>query len=285
MVQAIKRKKRWLVAGAGALTACVLLAGAGLYVLGHAAPAPFALVGTRPSASLGPTPQNSAELAQVRAFCAEQAPPNELNRCLAGTSAYKSACGSLQASSASAPAGTWLMATGSAAGFRVHERFLQVQLPNEAVGRTDHVAGGLTITGSTGALRITRACVAVSTLSLRSVDEVPGFTTSNRDGVIPGVLDGLDNPAAIFRAEDVALPTNATEGQRQTIHVSGNFSIHGVTKGVVASMEGIMQSGQLEVVGSFPITLEDYGMAPPENRMAAVDSTVTIEFHLYLDRR
>jgi hypothetical protein len=34
-----------------------------------------------------------------------------------------------------------------------------------------------------------------------------------------------------------------------------------------------------------PIVLADYGMAPRENPVAAIDPRVTIEFHIFMDLR
>jgi len=34
-----------------------------------------------------------------------------------------------------------------------------------------------------------------------------------------------------------------------------------------------------------PMVLADYGMAPPENPVAAIDPKVTIEFHIFMDLR
>ena len=178
-----------------------------------------------------------------------------------------------------------MIGSGSEAGFRVHERFLDLELPHEAVARTDHVAGGMMVSNDGSRLQISHACVAVSTLSLHSVDSVPGVRTTDRDGIIPDVLHGLYNPVATFRTEHLPLPASAGEGQKQTVPVAGQFTISGVTKPVEVMVEGTIQGGQLQVVGSFPITLADYGMSPPENPIAAVDSKAVVEFRLFLDHR
>jgi hypothetical protein len=39
----------------------------------------------------------------------------------------------------------------------------------------------------------------------------------------------------------------------------------------------------LPAPGELPIVLADYGMAPPENPVAAIDPRVTIEFPIFMD--
>jgi polyisoprenoid-binding protein YceI len=81
----------------------------------------------------------------------------------------------------------------------------------------------------------------------------------------------------------VTLPAPAGDGLQQTVTLEGTFTIHGVSKPVSVTVEGMMLQGQLQIVGSFPIALADYGMAPPENPIASVDSKVMIEFRLFLE--
>jgi polyisoprenoid-binding protein YceI len=197
---------------------------------------------------------------------------------------YLAACGDTSRSTALAPAGRWSIADGSLAGFRVHERFLQIQTPNEAVARTAQVAGAMILTGAASSLTVSKACVAVSTTSLHSVDRVPFMDTRDRDGWFPDVLESRDYPVALFRTSDVTLPTETASGRKVTVPVSGQLTMHGVTRTVTLALEGTLNGDQVQLAGGFPIQLADYGMSFPENPVAEVEQTVTIEFQLFLDR-
>lgn len=135
-----------------------------------------------------------------------------------------------------------------------------------------------------GGLRIANACIAVSTLNLHSIDVVPGVQPSQRDPIIADVLGAVNHPVATFKTNDLSLRSDVTNGQHHRIPVTGTFTIHGVTRHVAVTLHGSARESRAEVAREQPITLGDYGMALPENPMATIDPTVTIEFHIFMDR-
>jgi len=270
----------------GSVAAILLgvVAAAGYIAFSHNVPPRFTLSGSPSPAQPSPS---GAVPARVARLCQDIAPPDKEAQCERGATAYQAACHQPKSTPGVARAGTWLVAAGSEAGMRVHEKFIDLQLPNEAVARTQQVAGGFVLSGSGNSTRVDSACIAVGTLLLHSVDtvpEMPLLDTSQRDPVIAVVLDAVDDPVATFRATGLGLPSDFDDGTTHRLSVPGEFTIHGVTRDVVAPLEGTMKRTHAELVGSFTLKLAEYGMEPPENPMAAVDPTVTIEIHIFLDR-
>src|SRR5581483_9472190 len=77
-----------------------------------------------------------------------------------------------QGSTAAAPtgdlAGTWTVADGSVAGYRVREKLAQLPAPSDAVGRTGAITGQVTIADQGGAYRAGPASFTVDVSKLKS---------------------------------------------------------------------------------------------------------------------
>src|SRR5439155_22860920 len=91
--------------------------------------------------------------------------------------------------SGAAPAGLWLVASGSQAGYRVSEKWAQLPSPHEAVARTDRVSGWLSISGTAGALDLQAGCFGLDLTALKSIDSLPGFRVADRDDNVQDFLD------------------------------------------------------------------------------------------------
>src|SRR2546423_5338364 len=94
---------------------------------------------------------------------------------LALASPAASASPSASASQSGALAGTWTVAQGSLAGYRVREQFVGQSSPHEAVARTSTVSGGLTVQPSSGAFQVTGISFTAQLSGLQSVDQVAGY--------------------------------------------------------------------------------------------------------------
>jgi hypothetical protein len=127
-------KSRFLVAGA-AVIAVIALAGGGAYV--------YFFSGLRSS-------------------------PNALG--LATPSAQASSTPS--ASTTGTLAGSWTVATGSVAGYRVKELFVGETSKHEAVARTSSVTGNLTVAGDSSGYQVSAITITAVLTGLHSVDDV-----------------------------------------------------------------------------------------------------------------
>jgi hypothetical protein len=103
---------------------------------------------------------------------------------------------------------------------------------------------------------------------------IDGYSILTRFAPSPFALTGL--AVADFQPFSQELPRRAEDARSA-------FTAHGVTRAGTAFLVAIIQGQRAEAAGSFSVELHDYGMAPPENRVAAVDSTVTIELHVFLE--
>ncbi len=179
--------------------------------------------------------------------------------------------------------GVWIVDTtigdfedfsSSYAGYRVGEELANIGT-TEAVGRTPMVSGFLEIDGST----VLAAEIEVDLPSI--VSDRP-----RRDGLVRQSLEADQFPAAKFVLEGPleigALPP---EGEEVRLTAPGDFSVHGVTRPVTASLEAARQGGLIVVGGSFEIRFDDYDIDPPRVAIVlSVADVATVEWLLNFTR-
>lgn len=189
--------------------------------------------------------------------------------------------GSTQTTAAGAAAsveGAWSVADGSVAGYRVREKLAALPAQSDAVGRTNDVTGTLTVRRSGSQLVAEEISVQVDVSTLES-DE------SRRDNRIR--TSGLESdqfPTATFTStQPVMLPAGTEAGQDVTAAVTGDLTLHGVTKAVTIPLDIRLTGAQGEVVGSLTFPFSDFGMSPPSiGGFVSVEPDATLEFRLLL---
>jgi polyisoprenoid-binding protein YceI len=191
---------------------------------------------------------------------------------------------SAAASPSGALAGSWTVGQGSLAGYRVKEQFVGQSSPHEAVARTSGVSGGLTVQPSSSALQVTGISFTAQLNGLQSVDQVAGYNVSQRDRFVSRSLDVQQYPDATFKAASVTVPASAAAGQEVAVTVPGQLTIHGVTKDATATLKARVNGSQLDLAGSMPATMTDFGITPPQVPFTKSEPTVTVEFDLVLGR-
>ncbi len=200
-------------------------------------------------------------------------------------SASASAAGS--AAPGSAPAhslapsqlpGTWTIAPGSVAGYRVREKLAFLAAPSDAVGRTSKITGALTLVHAKGGLTVSAASFIVNVASLTS-------DQAARDQEIRSIgLQSDRYPQASFRlTTPILLPAAATTGTTVRVTADGDLTIHGVTRAVAIPLRARLVGRQIETVGSISFAFGEFGMTPPNLAgLVTVRNTATMEFELYL---
>jgi polyisoprenoid-binding protein YceI len=179
--------------------------------------------------------------------------------------------------------GTWTVAAGSQAGYRVKERFINQPATTEAVARTDKVTGSFVVTASGGGLVATHIHLTVDLTSLVSQDRYATYQAYQRDFFVRNIyLETNRYPTADFTADSVRLPAD-TNGPA-SFKVSGKLGVHGVTRTVVAELQAQPNGAQVEVAGSIQVDMRDFGIAPPDISFTTAESQVQIEYHLLLTR-
>jgi polyisoprenoid-binding protein YceI len=155
-------------------------------------------------------------------------------------------------------AGTWNVASGSQAGYRVREQLANLPAESDAVGRTDKVTGSITLTTSGTTTTLTAGSLSVDTTSITS-------DKSQRDGRLR--TDGLQTdtfPAATFKlTKPVEIPAAALTGTASNITLTGDLTLHGVTKSVDIPAQAQLVGGTIQVAGSISFPLSDYSIVAP----------------------
>ncbi len=200
---------------------------------------------------------------------------------LALSSPTPSASGSVTNTASTASAGTWTVATGSVAGYRVREQLASLAAPSDAVGRTSAITGTLTLTRAADGYSVTAANFTVDVSRLTS-------DQSRRDQRIHS--QGLESdrfPTATFNlTAPITLAADATSGQTIHVSASGDLTIHGVTKSVTIPIDARLTGSQIELVGSITFPFSQFGMTPPSiGGFVTVQNNATMEFQLLLTRQ
>jgi len=180
-------------------------------------------------------------------------------------------------SDATSPDGTWRVAQGDGVylGYRMSELFAGETIKKTGVGRTPTVNGSVSITGDT----VSGASIAADLRELDSDDD-------RRDNYIRE--NGLESdrfPTASFSLTDtITLPQPIEKGATVKIPATGVLTLHGVEKPVTIDLEARWLGDTLEIVGTFPIRLADYGIKPPKTALVSVDDTGNVDIALVLKR-
>jgi polyisoprenoid-binding protein YceI len=166
-------------------------------------------------------------------------------------------------------AGTWNIASGSIAQYRVQE-VLNGQ-DAEATGTTSDVTGSITILG-------TDVTAGDFTVDLTTLESGNG----NRDNQVQGrILDTAQFPTATFKlTKPIALGSEPADGTKITATATGDLTLHGVTKTVTFQVQAQRIGNTIEVTGEVPIHFPDYNVDNPSGGPAQVGDDGTMEFGL-----
>jgi polyisoprenoid-binding protein YceI len=173
-------------------------------------------------------------------------------------------------SGASTVAGTWTVASGSAAGYRVHETLAGQS--TTAVGRTSAVSGSLTIAGS----RLTAASFTVEMATVTS-------DRSQRDDKFAGpIMDTAKYPTGTFvLSAPIDLKQIPAVGKTVKVTATGKLTLHGTTKVVTFALQAKRLANQIAITGDITIKYGDYNIDNPSfGGFVSVGDSGTIEFLL-----
>jgi polyisoprenoid-binding protein YceI len=178
-------------------------------------------------------------------------------------------------------AGTWTVADGSVAGYRVREKLAQLPAPSDAVGRTGAVTGQVTITDRSGAYSAGNATFTVDVTQLKS-------DKGMRDNKIRSLGLQTDKfPMATFAAAGpISIPADAAKGKLVTVPVVGDLMLHGVTKKVSIPLQVQRDGTQIKIAGNYQFAWSDFGMTAPSIQLfVSVTGNPMLEFELHLSKQ
>jgi polyisoprenoid-binding protein YceI len=146
--------------------------------------------------------------------------------------------------------GTWVVGSGSVAGFRVEESFLVQK--GTIVGRSNAVTGSLVISNNEAASGSFQ--VDLSKLTMGGKVN-PSFTK---------LMDTKQYPnATLTITEPIALTSIPSSGQTVTLNATGSLSLKGISHPVTFTFSGQYDGSVLEAVGSAPVLASDWGIDSP----------------------
>ncbi len=150
-----------------------------------------------------------------------------------------------------------LAPTGNTARFVVREQLLSAELPNDAVGTTTDVTGGLLIRGD-GTVDTTASRFTVQLDSLHTDKE-------NRDKYIKQRTLQTDQfPTARMVVREVrGLPDPVPANDTLALTIIGDLTIHGVTHPTVWQARGAVHNGIFSGTAVTHVKFGDFGMAQP----------------------
>jgi polyisoprenoid-binding protein YceI len=161
------------------------------------------------------------------------------------------------------------------ASYQVQEKFLNRDLPNMALGKTNAVTGELQVSlDGKPSGKITKISVDLRTLT---------SDQSRRDSRIRTQwLESEKYPFAEFTSTDVqGIPDSYTEGQEVSFKLTGDMKIRDVTKPVTFDVKGKLEGDTITGSATSKILMKDFGFDPPNVAgMLTVEDgvTVTINF-------
>lgn len=189
------------------------------------------------------------------------------------TAAPSASSGSAASAEASDLSGTWTVADGSFAGYRVDEVLNGTDVT--VTGRTDAVTGTLTVDG----LSLTDASFEVDVASIAT-------DSGNRDEYFRQNAMRVDEfPTASFvLTQPVTVSTAPKVGEVQTVQATGDLTLAGVTKTVTVELQAVLNGETGQVAGAIPITFADYGVEAPNLGFVSVEPQGSVEFSLEIAR-
>ena len=162
--------------------------------------------------------------------------------------------------------------TSSFVGYRVQEELANIG-GQTAVGRTPDVTGSLTVKDRT----VTAGTITADLTTLKSDDD-------RRDGQLRRqALETNAFPTATFTlTEPIKLPAAGEDGSLQQGTITGQLTLHGVTRTVEVPIEGRLEGGVVVLTGSIDIQFADYDIEKPQSMiLLSVADHGTMEFQLF----
>lgn len=168
--------------------------------------------------------------------------------------------------------GTWRVAPGSVAGFRVRETI--IGFSNDVTGRTGSVTGTVVVdaAGVSGAT----FRVSLGAISVDGKTGQPQLVTS---------LGVTAHPiATVTLTRPVPLPAAFSAGATVTRTAAATLTLHGITRPVTVTLSARRDGSAIEAAGSLPVAFADYGIKGPGGFgvFGSLASNGTAEFLLML---
>jgi polyisoprenoid-binding protein YceI len=172
----------------------------------------------------------------------------------------------------------WIVtASGNEARYHVREQLASVSFPTDAVGTTSALRGVLAL-GPKG---------AIVHDSSRFVVDLTGLTSDRerRDSFIQrNTLETAQYPTAEFIPTSApGLPTPIPERGRAQFQLTGDLTLHGVTRPTTWQVTARFDAGEITGTASTRFTFADFGMTAPRVMIVlSVADSIGLEYDFHL---
>lgn len=168
---------------------------------------------------------------------------------------------------------------GNEARYRVREQLMHHDLPNDAIGKTTAITGGITI-AKDGSIDTAASKITIDVTSLKSDKD-------RRDGYVQHrILETAQYPTVVFTPTElrgVKLPPSSAA---QSFDVAGLLTVHGVTRPTVWHVTAQSTDADLTGTGRTQFSFEDVSLSQPHVPVVlSVADTITLEYDFHLVRQ
>ena len=177
-----------------------------------------------------------------------------------------------------APAVKYVVAnSGNEVRYRIQEHLVRMPLPNDAVGATTEIGGGIAF-ASDGSVVPSDSKFLIKIGSLTSDRDMRDNFVRRR------VLEADQYPTVEFAPTAVkglgsTLPTSGTH----EFQLLGNLTVHGVTKPTTWNVKATMANGQVTGNAATAFTFDQFGLAQPKVPIVlSVGDTIRLEYDFTL---
>ena len=167
--------------------------------------------------------------------------------------------------------------TGNEARYRIREQLVRMDLPNDAIGKTTEITGGIGI-GADGRIIPGESKFVVGVGSLKSDRDM-------RDGYVRRrVLEADQFPTVAFSPTEFrGLPKTLPTSGAHTFDVIGNLTVKGVTKPSTWHVTAEQKHGQVVGNASTLFTFSDFNIDQPRVPvLLSVQDTIRLEYDFTL---
>lgn len=89
-------------------------------------------------------------------------------------------------------------------------------------------------------------------------------------------------PTASFKSVSVAGPASIAAGAPADINVTGDFTLHGVTKRMTFPVHvALLADGRIHATTSFKVKMPDFGISVPHNILVTVEDMVPVKLEVW----
>jgi polyisoprenoid-binding protein YceI len=176
------------------------------------------------------------------------------------------------------PAVKYVVASsGNEVRYRIQEHLVRMTLPNDAVGATTEIGGGIAF-ASDGSVVPSESKFLIKIGSLTSDRDMRDNFVRRR------VLEADQYPTVEFaptaaKGLGSTLPTSGTH----EFQLVGNLTVHGVTKPTTWNVKATMANGQVTGNAATAFTFDQFGLAQPKVPIVlSVGDTIRLEYDFTL---